>query len=94
VNCPALEKVCVGFWAVEILAGPELGSPKFQFHPLIAPEETVEASVKPVGYPKQTGVEVKEATGRGFTIATKGSVSVHPDEFETIRVTVNVPGVP
>jgi hypothetical protein len=76
---------------LEILLAPEAGSPKFQLHPVILPEAMLELSVKPVGFPKHTVVEVKLAVGSGCTRIFLEKVSEHPKLFVATSVTTNVP---
>ena len=72
---------------MEILLGPELGSLKFQLHPVIFPEEIVVMSLKQVGFPKQTVGAVKFANGSGFTTTKITSESLQPDELVDRRET-------
>ena len=76
---------------LEMLAGPEAGSPKSQLHPVIFPEGTLDRLVKHVGFPKQTFVFVKFVTGSGFTWTSSCTPALHP-ELLVLRVTVYVPG--
>jgi hypothetical protein len=55
---PALENTCVGFSKLEILSGPEAGSPKFHDQPVIVPPLIVEVFVNSVSELTQVGVAV------------------------------------
>ena len=72
----------------DVLFAPEAGSPKLHAHPVIAPVGMVERSVKGVHAPKQTGVELKLAVGKGFTTTVFVVVSLHPKLLVTIKVAV------
>ena len=76
------------------MADPDAGSPKFQLQPFTAPGVTVDPSVKQVGFPKHTGIEVKAALGRGFTTVVTGILDVHPKALVTVSVIEYVPGAP
>ena len=91
---PRPVNICEGVCMEDVFAVPEEGSPKFQLHPVIVPGVTEDASVKVVTFPKHTGKEMKFATGSGFTNAFSETVSLQPEEFVTIKVTVNEPEVP
>ena len=90
VKTPADEKTWQGFCSAETLFC-DPGSPKFQPQPVMVPVGMVERSVKQVDAPKQTGLELKLATGKGFTTVTSGIESTHPKLFVTRRVAVYVP---
>ena len=72
---------------MEILFGHD-GSQKFQLHPVIFPDEMVVKSLKQVGLPKHTVVELKFANGSGFKVTGIEIVSLHP--FASITMSVAV----
>ena len=76
---------------MEVLFNPEFGSSKFQLHVVIVPEKIVVKSVKQVGLPRHTVVELKLVAGIGFTITVCCNVSMHPKELVAMSVTVKVP---
>ena len=71
---PARAKLCVGFWSVEKLLAPEVGSPKSQLQEMIGlPPFVCDISVKSTLSPAQVAVEwVKSAMGEGtlFTVCS------------------------
>jgi hypothetical protein len=80
---PAVMKQCDVFCVVE-----SVPSPKSQFHPVIDPEEIVEASVKVTqcGAHPATGDEVITGTGGGITVTV--TVAVTAGEHPSLAVTV------
>src|SRR3974377_1838849 len=70
---------------------PQVGSPKFQLHPVILPEEIFVESLKQVGLPTQTVAELKFENGRGFTTTIVRKVSLHPLALVAMSVTGYVP---
>ena len=84
VKLPAEAYVCDGFWLVEVLLVPELGSPKVQFHPEGLP---VELSWKTVGLLKQTEAAVKVAVPVPATVTVWVNVPLQP-LLSAVTVTV------
>ena len=76
---------------MEILFGPEGGSPKFHCHETMLPEFIVERSVNCEAIPTQTVVGLKLTKGSGFTIIVCKMVSIHPKELVAISITVKIP---
>jgi hypothetical protein len=90
LNVPAEENVWQGFCEFEVLSA-EAASPKFQVQPVIVPGVIEDRSLKQVDTPRQTGVDVKFATGDGLTTAIRGKESLHPKLFVTTKEVVYVP---
>ena len=86
VYVPAVRKQCEVFWLIE--SGPP--SPKSQLHPVIEPEEMVEASVKFTHSGSQPDVTLEVITGTGLGITVTVTVAVTAGEHPSFAVTVYV----
>ena len=64
---------------------PDPPSWKFQFHPTIVPDDTVDKSVKHVGLFSQLTVDVKAATGSGENEIGCVAVAWHPAEEVAVK---------
>ena len=79
---------------MELLAVPDAGSPKFQFHPLMLPVVLLTLwSVKLTAVPWQAAPWAKAAVGLGRMVTTRVSWLVQLSLVFTVRVTLNVPAL-